>query len=52
MSWLSLFPQIFSFTDLIILVSMFGICLPLCAFIYSYHDYDETLADVMRDGER
>ncbi len=52
MSWLSLFPQIFCFTDLIILASILAICLALVAFIYSYHDYEETLADVMRDGER
>jgi len=41
MSWLSLLPQIFSFTDLIILVSIFGICLPLGAFIYSYDNYEK-----------
>jgi hypothetical protein len=35
-----------------IAVFLAAIGLPLCAFIYSYHDYDETLADVMRDGER
>ena len=52
MEWLSHLQQIVSITDVIIMASILAICLALVAFIYSYHDYEETLANVMRDGER